>query len=221
MDNCQIITIDGPSGCGKSSVTQIVSSNLGYNWLDSGALYRICAYIKSINPEFSSLDVIKHIEVSDLKFIAGKKGEASLIFLNQLDITKKIRNESVAQEASNLAKNIDIRQKLIKVQRDFATYPGLVAEGRDMGATIFPNANYKFFLTACPKVRAKRRQKQLQLLGEHVSLSALITSIEDRDYRDSNRSLSPLSAPDDAKIVDTSNLSLLEVVDLIMQTISK
>ena len=216
----KIITIDGPSGCGKSSVTQKLSNHLGYHWLDSGALYRICAWLYLNNPNVEYNELLKTLHSADIRFIASQNDDPSLISYNNTDITLEVRSDIIAQQASLLSQNSLIREGLVKIQHDFVKPPGIVAEGRDMGTVIFPQADFKFYLTANVKVRAERRLKQLQSFNKNVNLSALIDSMKERDYRDMHRPIAPLVAAEGAFLIDASYLSLDDVVQKVICLIS-
>jgi cytidylate kinase len=201
-----IITIDGLSGCGKSSVARLLCKNFDLPWLDSGAIYRILAYldIKNNNSLMTNLKLLKEVSI-EFK-LDGK------IILNNKDISCKIRNTDIAECASKLAKNSIVRQELLCIQQNFITRVGLIADGRDMGTRVFPKADVKFFLTAKIESRAYRRQQELQSMGRNVSIDSLIESINIRDCRDLQRKIDPVKPANDAYIIDTSNLSLSEVV---------
>ena len=201
-----IITIDGLSGCGKSSVARLLCKEFDLPWLDSGAIYRILAYIH--NKDSSSLDVnLNKLKKFDIQFKLDGK-----IFLNSKDISYDIRNTKIAEMASKIAKNPLVRKELLIVQQNFIGTKGLIADGRDMGTVVFPHADLKIFLTANIKNRAHRRQEELQSMNKSVSIDSLIASINKRDRRDLERETSPVIPADDAIIIDTSALSLLQVV---------
>jgi cytidylate kinase len=210
-----IITIDGLSGCGKSSVARLLCQEFDLPWLDSGAIYRILAYIH--NEDSSSLDVnLNKLKKFDIKFTLDGK-----IFLNSKDISCDIRNTEIAEMASKIAKNPLVRKELLIIQQNFIGTKGLIADGRDMGTVVFPNADLKIFLTANVKNRAHRRQEELQSMNKSVSIDSLIASINKRDRRDLEREASPVIPADDAIIIDTSALSLLQVVTKCRAEINK
>ena len=202
-----IITIDGLSGCGKSSVARLLCKSFDLPWLDSGAIYRILAYldIKNNNSLIVNLNTLKEVRI---EFTLDGK-----IILNDEDISYKIRNTEIAECASKIAKEPIVRKELLSIQQSFVTQFGLIADGRDMGTRVFPNADIKFFLTARIKSRAYRRQQELQSMGKNVSIDSLIESINIRDGRDLQRKIDPVKPAHDAYIIDTSNLSLSEVVE--------
>ena len=209
-----VLTIDGPSGAGKGTVAQMLALDLGWNILDSGALYRTLAYYfdkEGLEPE----DLVNNFEEIRKDFIvhfeAGIPGQPVKIFFQNQDITNLVRTEEVAKKTSLLAANPDVRAFIKPSQRDFMSSPGLIADGRDMGTVIFRDAKLKIFLTASPEVRAKRRYLELQNRGQEVNMPALIADIEARDLKDSSRELSPLLPADDAIIIDSSDMTLEEV----------
>ncbi|MGM0593257.1 MAG: (d)CMP kinase [Pseudomonadota bacterium] len=207
-----VITVDGPSGVGKGTISQLLAKKLGWHFLDSGALYRLTALAAlrrgvALEDEPAVAEVARTLDVA---FIPTDSGGIKVILDNQ-DVTDDIRTEKAGNNASKVAALPAVREALLQRQRDFAQTPGLVADGRDMGTTVFPHARHKFFLTASARVRAERRYKQLKEKGFDANLSSLIEEIEQRDERDRSRSSSPLRAADDAVVVDTSDKSIDEV----------
>ncbi|MBE9562412.1 MAG: (d)CMP kinase [Proteobacteria bacterium] len=216
-----IITIDGPSGVGKGTVSLKVAKHLGWNILDSGALYRILALIAERN-KISIEDETQLVKLAgelDIKFIPSNDLSKLQIIYAQQDITSEIRNEIYGNMASKIAVKTEVRQALLARQRAFYISPGLVADGRDMGTIVFPEAKYKFFLTASCEERALRRYKQLINIGIYVKLSELAVEIADRDERDSTRTTAPLMAASDALTIDTTKLSIEEVVERILNKV--
>ena len=216
-----IITIDGPSGVGKGTLAISLAKKLEWNYLNSGSLYRILAYVSNE----------KKIEDSDTESLAKlannlniefeiNKSELIVILDNQ-NISDLIQTEDYAKKASIIASNKIVRKSLIKTQRLFYKLPGLVAEGRDMGSVIFRKAKYKFFLKASSKIRAQRRHKQLKLKGINVSLTRLIDELNRRDKRDLSRKDSPLIIPNGAIVINTDDLSINEVIDEVVKHCSK
>ena len=221
--NPKIITIDGPSGVGKGTIAIMVADYLGYNYLDSGSLYRSLALAlsqKNIDLVKDINDIEKNIFEIDIDFKYEKNGKIT-VFVNKTDFTKKIRTEKVAKMASQIAKNANARKMLEVVQRKHIRAPGLVADGRDMGTKVFNEANIKFFLTASVEKRAERRLNQLKDQGISANLPNLIHELLLRDKADTERTISPLVPADDAILVDTSELSATEVFNKIKERIDK
>ncbi len=213
-----VITIDGPSGVGKGTTAKRVASTLGWHFLDSGALYRILAYACERH-EVSLDDIDAVILVATtmaVEFDFDRDG-ADAILLDGTDVATQIRTEAVAAGASMVASNGAIRQVLLQRQRNFAMHPGLVADGRDMGTVVFPESSCKIFLTATADERAIRRQRQLKENGNGVSLRALLAEIKVRDERDASRTVAPLKPADDAVVIDTTHLSVSDVVTRVLE----
>ena len=198
-----VVAIDGPSASGKGAVAVRVSQALGFHCLESGALYRLVALAGPDAPELTA-------ETMQVEFRDGR------IFLSQQDVTDALRDEAVAARASDVARRPGVRTALLQRQRAFRRPPGLVAEGRDMGTVVFPDAELKVFLTATPAVRAQRRYKQLIDKGIDANLHALSRDLEQRDARDAARAVAPLAPAPDALQLDTSERSLDEVVRVIL-----
>lgn len=207
-----VITIDGPSGSGKGTVSQLAAKKLGFHLLDSGALYRLTALAAT----WRGIDWNDEVKVAELaanlnvEFRPGERG--TTIYLDGEDATDDIRKEAMSLGSSTVAALPQVRASLLELQKSFQKPPGLVADGRDMGTTVFPAAAAKIFLTASPEERAQRRYKQLMAKGESVSLRALLEDIQARDERDSQRSTSPLKPAADALILDSTSLSIDEVL---------
>ncbi len=214
MDN--IITVDGPSGVGKGTISQWLCDTTGFILLDSGAIYRALAY-------GSVLEKIATTEIEKLVSLAIQlpvKFESTAILYKNEDVTLHIRNEDTAAIASKIAAIPEVREALLARQKDFyQAKKGLVADGRDMGTVVFPNAKVKLFLTASARERAKRRIKQLQNQGVNANINQITKDIKDRDERDRTRSVSPLVPADDAIIIDTTLLSIKEVCQLAQQAL--
>ncbi len=215
-----VLTVDGPSGSGKGTIVQHVADKLGWHLLDSGALYRLVAY-GSQNNHISLDDVDKITDYAanlDVEFkLVDNQGSKELqIILEGKVVGPELRTETTGNAASKVAAMPSVREALLQRQRDFRQSPGLVADGRDMGTTIFPDAKVKIFLTASAEERAQRRYKQLKLKGIDGNLAALLKDINERDERDSSRSASPLKPADDAVIIDTSDLSIEQVVEQVL-----
>lgn len=214
----RIITVDGPSGSGKGTVSRSVAHALGWHFLDSGALYRLAA-LAAERLRLDPRDAIAHARAAasmDVKFQAGPDG-SERVLLEGDDVTDVLRNETTGNAASRVAAIPEVRTALVDRQRRFAQAPGLVADGRDMGSVIFPEAGLKIFLTASPEERARRRYKQLKDKGLDVSLPALSREIAERDARDTGRAVAPLEAAADAIQVDSTGLEVGEVVARILR----
>ena len=210
-----VITIDGLSGAGKGTVSKMLCTELGWNILDSGALYRTLTYLiekKEIdlnNFTEKAKDLLKDFDVT---FQIGSLGEPVSVFLKDEDITNFIRTEKIAEKTSALSSLKEIRDFIRPCQRAFKRFPGLIADGRDMGTVIFPEADLKIYLTAELEERAKRREIQLKRQGTEVNMRILLEELEARDKKDIERELSPLKPAADSFIIDTSGLSPEEVL---------
>ena len=221
MSQVPVVTIDGPSGSGKGTVSQQLARDLGWHYLDSGAIYRALAYAvdqSGLNLDENRAQIVSLARALKLSFRPSDDGGAEVL-LDSTDITASIRTEECGAMASKLAADGDIRAALLQRQRDFRQQPGLVADGRDMGTVVFPDATHKLFLTASAQVRAERRYKQLKDKGINDSIPRLFTVISERDARDAQRSSSPLAPATDAIVLDTSDMSLDEVVGLVRQKV--
>ena len=206
MNNRLVITIDGPSAAGKGSLARNLALFLDFSILDSGALYRAFAYF--YNQGLNNNEIESSIE--KLMFIPEK--DDTKIFYEDTDITSSIRNEEIARMASELSALSNTRKSLIDMQRNFMPSNNLVADGRDMGTVVFPEAELKIFLVASTEVRAKRRYLELQNRGQEVNMRDLIADIEARDMMDKTRTLSPLIPAEESIIIDSSTMSLDEVL---------
>ena len=217
-----VITIDGPSGSGKGTVAGLLAKRLGWNLLDSGALYRLLAFAAGnhgvdLSNEASLKLLAAHL---DVQFIAAHDGKAQKIILEGDDVSQAIRNEEVAAGASQVAALPAVREALLQRQRAFQEAPGLVADGRDMGTVVFPDSPLKIFLTASAEERARRRYLQLKAKGDDVSLSSLLDEIRARDERDTQRAVAPLKPAADAIQLDSTELSIDQVLERIMSEIA-
>ncbi len=215
-----VVTLDGPGGSGKGTIAMRVAHKLDWHFLDSGALYRLVAVAamdRGIGAnEETALGRVA--EILDVSF--GVSDEGMLILLDGNYITGRLRTEDVSVFASRIAAFPNVRAALVHRQRSFRKSPGLVADGRDMGTVIFPDAVLKIFLTASAEARAERRYKQLKEKGESVNLSRLFRDIKMRDERDSTRAVSPLRAAEDAHIIDSTEMSIetvLQEIDLLLE----
>lgn len=212
-----VITIDGPSASGKGTVAQLIAKELGFHYLDSGALYRLVA-LKAMQNE---TDLVNELNLSDIA------KNLDVIFINNNinldgnDVTSTIREERYGINASKIASYQLVRDSLMARQRAFRQDPGLVTDGRDMGSVVFPGANLKIFLTASAEIRAKRRYNQLIEKGINASIADLLKDIQLRDERDSNRSLAPLQHNTDARLLDTTSLSISQAVNKVLGWYSK
>lgn len=212
-----VITIDGASGTGKGTVSQLLATRLGWRFLDSGALYRVLAL--AAEKHSVALDNEKALEVLaeylDVQFIANHT-DFSEIILESEEVSDMIRTEKMGNMASIVAALPAVRASLLSRQRAFREPPGLIADGRDMGTVVFPDAELKIFLTASPEERARRRFNQLNERGIDVNLGDLVNELRERDKRDQERSVAPLKPAEDAKIIDTDRLSVDQVVEKIL-----
>ena len=210
-----VVTIDGPAGSGKGTISKLVSKTLGFRYLDSGAIYRIIA----LNAKTKNLDtnqitqILELIDGLEISFADEK------VFIGSKDITDLIRSELIGKFASQIAKSELIREKILGLQKSFFKPPGLVADGRDMGTVVFPEAKVKIFLTASIEERANRRYKQLILKENNVNLTDLFETIKLRDKNDTNRKISPLKAAKDAYLIKTDNLSINQSFEKVMEII--
>ncbi len=213
-----VVTVDGPSGAGKGTITQLLARSLGWHLLDSGALYRLTALsAMESKTDFSDEQALARVARElDVRFEPTPDDEPARVFLAGRDVTREIRTETCGDRASQVAAIPSVREALLQRQRDFRKSPGLVADGRDMGTVVFPEAEHKVFLTASAEERAERRYRQLLEHGQSVKLGDLIKEIEARDERDMNRSTAPLKAAEDAQVVDTTGLSIEEVLNRVL-----
>ena len=207
MITINVITIDGRSASGKGSLAREIAKTYDLSILDSGSLYRLYAYFTK---EGMKRELISNAIQENIEF---KISDQDLVIMNvDNDITNKLRSESIASLASELSSKEEVRNALFDIQRSFYNDKGLVADGRDMGTAVFKEAKLKIYLTASAEVRAKRRYLELQNRGQEVNMPALIADIEQRDLKDSSRELSPLLPADDAHIIDSSKMSLEDVI---------
>jgi cytidylate kinase len=217
MQDVSVITIDGPSGSGKGTISRAVAKSLRWALLDSGALYRLVAL--AARRASIGLDDAAALGALagrfNIRFGSNESGEEA-VWLGDEDVTRAIRTEAAGNDASKVAALGAVRAALLERQRRFAVPPGLVADGRDMGTVVFPHARVKIFLTATPAERALRRYKQLKEKGVTANLAALSLEIAERDERDSTRSASPLVASADATVLDTTGMSVDDVIERVL-----
>ncbi len=217
MKPVPVIAIDGPSGSGKGTVAAGVASRIHFNWLDSGALYRLVAFAARRDGVAEDDEAALVALVGQLSIAFEGGGDGVRVRLDGQDVTRAIRDEACGMAASRIAGLAAVRRALLQLQRSFRRAPGLVADGRDMGTVVFPDAALKIFLTATPEERAQRRYKQLKDKGFDVNLRALLREIETRDQRDSARTVAPLMPADDAVVVDSTGLSIEQVQDCVLE----
>ncbi|MFU2059796.1 (d)CMP kinase [Avibacterium volantium] len=212
MQKNLVITVDGPSGAGKGTLCYALAQKLGFALLDSGAIYRVTALAAlkkqvSLEDEVALANLARHLDVEFLP----EDNEVKII-LEEEDVSRQIRTQEVADAASKVAVFPQVRAALLQLQQSFANEKGLIADGRDMGTVVFPNAQVKLFLDASAEERAKRRYKQLQTKGINGNFAQIFAEIEERDFRDRNRSIAPLKPAEDALLLDSTELSIEEVI---------
>ncbi|RRQ22952.1 (d)CMP kinase [Thiohalobacter thiocyanaticus] len=205
-DRAPVVAVDGPSGSGKGTVSRALATRLGWHFLDSGALYRLVAHAAldrgvALDNEAGLADLARHLEV---RFDT----DSDRIWLGDKEVSLAIRSEAAGDAASRVAALPGVREALLRLQRDFQTAPGLVADGRDMGSVVFPEAEVKIYLTASAGERARRRHNQLKEKGIEADMAELVAAIEARDRRDMERPVAPLKPAEDAVVLDTSGLDI-------------
>jgi len=213
-----VLTLDGPSGVGKGTVASIIAQKLDWHLLDSGAIYRVFSLVARDNDiKIDDIDgLLKLANNFDISFKLNSNQEPLNVYLNNVEVSSELRTEKTAALASQYAKIGSLRKVLLVKQRQFEKLPGLVADGRDMGTVVFPDAPFKVFLTAEVEERAKRRLKQLQETGITGNISHTLAEVQKRDERDVNRQHSPLMPAEDALVIDTTNLTINEVIAKVM-----
>ena|SRR5688572_11844329 len=218
-----VITIDGPSGTGKGTTSQLLAKRLGWHFLDSGALYRVLAFAAklhavSLDDEAALERLATHL---DTQFLAAEIGDSSQVILEGADVSAAIRTETCGNAASKIAALPKVRAALLERQRAFRKLPGLVTDGRDMGSVVFPDASLKLFLAASPEERAKRRYNQLKKQGINGSLDQIFNELIERDLRDKERATAPLKPAHDAVLIDTTFLSVEQVLEKVMELLPR
>ncbi|WP_372873958.1 (d)CMP kinase [Pseudomonas sp.] len=217
-----IVAIDGPSGSGKGTIAGLLAQKLGWNLLDSGALYRLLAFAaRNHGVDLTNEEAMKVLAAHlDVQFLAGAQGQGQRIILEGEEVTEAIRNEGIGAGASQVASLPAVREALLQRQRAFQEMPGLVADGRDMGTVVFPDAPLKIFLTASAEERARRRYLQLKAKGDDVNLASLLEEIRARDERDTQRAVAPLKPAADAIQLDSTELSIEQVMGRILSEVA-
>ncbi len=212
-----VLTIDGPSGSGKGTISRAVAQRLGWHYLDSGAIYRAVGLAAAWEGvDLSDADSVAACAArTEIRFITDGEGEPHIV-VNGKDATRQLRTETAGAAASAIAAHPPVRLALMDLQKRFRKSPGLVADGRDMGTVIFPDARFKVFLTASAGERAKRRYKQLKEKGVSVTLDSLLHEIAARDERDAGRAVAPLKPAEDAVIVDSTGVPITEVIERVL-----
>ncbi len=210
-----IVTIDGPAGAGKSTISRMVAEKLGYNRLDTGAMYRAVAWLL----KDEGTDLADTPKVAETCSNCSITFEGERVLINGTDVTNLIRTPEIDMLSSKVSAIPEVRHRLAELQKEIGRKGRCVAEGRDMGTVVFPEADYKFFLIASPEERARRRKKQLEIAGEIVQYEIILKQIIERDEADSSRSICPLAPAEDAVTVDSTLLSPGEVADLILSEI--
>jgi cytidylate kinase len=224
VERKDIVTIDGPSGAGKSTISKLLAAELHYTYLDTGAMYRVVGLQVDrsgfdLEAENGREKLVQLLATLEMTLAPGEEGQETRVFLHGEDVSDAIRTPEMAMVASRVSAEPEVRKKLTEMQRAIGQNGAIVAEGRDMGTIVFPEASYKFFLDATPAERAKRRQQQLMEQGQRVEYGELLTQIQKRDRDDSSRALAPLKPAPDAVVIDSSEMSIDEVVSFMLKTV--
>ena len=209
------IAVDGPAGSGKSTIAKLIAVRLGFLYIDSGAMYRAVTLYFLKKKLLNKPERILNKEIKKIKIDFKEKGQRKSVFLNNVDVTSEIRSSKVNKLVSEVSSKNFVRKEMVKRQREFALNNSVVMDGRDIGTTVFPNADLKIYLTASPFVRAKRRRNDLLKIKEKISIQKLVQEIQARDNYDSSRDISPLSKAQDSIVIDSSSLSISEVLEKI------
>jgi len=217
-DHAPVLTIDGPSGAGKGTVSRVVANRLGWNYLDSGSIYRSLAIaLLQKNADLADLEII--MSTAHAMQLNYECNDELAVKLNGQDITSQLGTEMVGNAASKIAAIPEVRAVLLQKQKDFKQPPGLVADGRDMGTVVFPDADFKVFLTASAEERANRRYKQLKEKGIDVNILKITSEIEERDSRDRERTVAPLIPAKDAFYIDSSKMTIESVIARVLSLV--
>ncbi|MEJ9080817.1 MULTISPECIES: (d)CMP kinase [Gordonia] len=216
-----VVAIDGPAGTGKSTVARRLADRVGAHYLDTGAMYRAATLaVQRADVAPDSDDVASVVAAADIRLAPGEDG-TTVVTLDGDDVSAEIRTDTVTADVSAVSANADVRERLVDLQRDHADSALLVVEGRDIGTVVFPTAALKVFLTATPEARAERRHRQNIAAGRESVLDEVLDSVNRRDHLDSTRAASPLRAADDAVLVDTSDMTLEQVLDRLTELVSE
>lgn len=218
-----VITIDGPSGTGKGTVSLLLAKSLHWHYLDSGVLYRVLAYMAQQNDMIltDTQGLVACAQQMDITFKIDESGTEKWVYVSDVNVTAQIRDEAISRMSSIISALPEVRTALIQRQRDFRQMPGLVTDGRDMGTLIFPDAALKIFMTADAEIRAKRRLNQLKSQGIDANLASVLNDLNQRDLRDQMRAVAPLKPAEDAIVIDTSTVGVIEVVEQIMMLVKQ